>query len=262
MTVCNKDGIPDPYQPEALPKINQLNIISGNDSSIFIFDADMALVSGRNNTLTGIKGYEWFTMEYADTEHKLLSGAEYNTASDPNGHRTQRKVSYSRDERNMLSKVTREEWASKSYTLTYDDKYRLTQLTLNESNVVNRYTITYDDRSNVSSVEIYKKASDVEGNSKVEFSGYDNKTNPFRFLVNVFYAPVFSSNNGAIFFGKIESSIGLLLSKNNPEKAVRYEKNGNDWQEGTTIFYTYTSGENDYLVSISGGGLSLTIEYH
>ena len=259
---CNKDGIPDPYQPETLQKINRLDFISGNDSSIFIFDNDMILVSGRNNTLTGIKGYEWFTMEYADNDRKLLSGAVYNTASDPDGHRTERKVSYSRDDRNMLSKVTREEWGSRSYTFTYDDKYRLTQLMMNETNIINRFSITYDDRSNVSSVEVYKKVSDVEGTSKIEFSGYDNNSNPFRFLVNVFYAPVFSSINGAVYFGKIESSLGLLLSRNNPANASFYTKNDENWDEDSSWSYSYTIGENSYPSAITGGGLSLKIEFH
>ncbi|MDR1171236.1 MAG: hypothetical protein LBL24_02155 [Bacteroidales bacterium] len=259
---CNDDDIRDPYQPVALSKINQLNFISGNDSSIFIYDADMILTSGRDNTFTGIREYEWFTMEYADTEHKQLSGAEYNVSDDPvTGHRTERRAAYSRDDCNMLAKVTREEWDSKSFSFSYDDRYRLIQLTLNAPNTVNHYTIAYDDQSNVSSVELYQKAARAEGYFKHEFSEYDSKSNPFHFLVNVFYAPVFSSSDGAVFFDKMSSSLGLLLSKNNPGKVVNYTKNENDWEKGGTSTYSYQYGENNYPVGISGNGLSLAVEY-
>ncbi len=262
---CNDDDIRDPYQPVTLPKINQLNFISGNDSSIFIYDADMIMTSGRDNTLTGIKEYEWFTMEYTDTDRKQLSGATYNISDDPvTGRRTERKATYSRDDRNMLAKVTRDgtDWDSKSFSFSYDDQYRLTQLTLNAPNTVNRYTIAYDGRSNVSSVELYQKASNVEETYKYEFSEYDSQSNPFYFLVNVFYAPVFSSNDGAVFFNKMSSSLGLLLSKNNPGKVVKHKKDGSNWvEDGTPIEYSYRYGENNYPVSISGSGLSLIIEY-
>lgn len=258
---CNDDDIRDPYQPVTLPKINQLNFISGSDSSIFIYDNNVVMTSGRDNTIAGIKGYEWFTMEYVDTDRKQLSGAEYNVASDPDGHRTERKVTYSRDDRNMLAKVTREEWDSKSYSFSYDDQYRLIQLTLNEPNTINRYTIAYDDRSNVSSVELYQKASNSGETYKYEFSEYDSQSNPFYLLVNAFYAPVFSSNDGAVFFNKISSSLGLLLSKNNPGKIASYSKNGNDWEADRASIYIYQYNENNYPVSISGNGLSLIVEY-
>ena len=261
LVACNKEKVSDPYQPVTLSHINRLDLISGNDSSILIFDAGMVLTSGKNNTVNP-KGYEWFTMKYADVECQLLTGAEYNVANDPAGHRTERAVTYSLDKRNMLSKVTREDWASKSFSLSYDAQFRLIQLTFNDLGAVNRYTIAYDDRSNVSSVELYQKASNVEGTEKHEFLDYDSNTNPFYFLVNVFYAPVLSSNNGVIFFDKLSKSLGVLLSKNNPRKVVRYLQNGKDWEEIGTSSYSYEYGENNRPVSIAGEGLSLKIEYH
>ncbi len=261
VAACTKDDIPDPYQPVDLSKINRLDFISGNDSSIYVFDANMILTSGRDNNASGIAGYEWFTMEYADQDNKHLSGAIYRTASSPDGHMTERQMTYSLDERNMLSKVTREDWASKSFSFVYDDKYRLSQLTMNDNNTINRYSITYDDQSNVTSVEVYRKVSNVEGTSKTEFSGYDGKQNPFRFLINAFYAPFFSSNNGAIFYGKVP--LGMLLSKNNPGKAIEYIKDGDTYSEsGTEINYSYEYGNNNYPASVTGGGLSLNIKYH
>ena len=262
VAACNKDDNPDPYQPVTLPKINRLDLINGNDSTIYIYNANMVLTSGRDNTMTGIKGYEWFTMEYADEACQQLSGALYKVANDPSAHMTERQVTYARNNRNMLATVTREEWASKSFSFSYDDQYRLTQLTLNESGAINRYTIAYDNRSNVSSIEIYRKVSDVEGNVKQEFSGYDNHLNPFRFLANVFYAPVFSSNNGAVFFNKMSLSLGSLLSVNNPGSVMSYIKNGNDWEEDGSLDYVYEYSPNNYPVSISGNGLSLEIKYH
>lgn len=260
MIACNKDDIRDPYQPVTLPAINQLNFIYGNDSSVFIFDDGMILTSGRDNTLS-VSAFEWFAMEYADADRKQLSGALYKTASDPTAHMTERKVTYSRDDRNMLAKLTREEWDSKSFSFSYDEQYRLSQLTLNMPNTVNRYTITYDDLSNVATVESYRKVSDIEGTDKYEFSGYE-KSNPFYFLVNVFYAPVFSSNNGTVFFDKMSSSLGLLLSKNNPGKVVKYAKNGNKWEESGSDTYSYLYDAADkYPVHISGGNLELTVEY-
>jgi len=260
VVACNKNDNSEPYQPVPLPKIDRLEFISGNDSSIFIFDKNMVLTSGRNNTFNP-KGYEWFTVKYADVECQQLMGAEYIVANDPDGRMTEREVTYSRDKRNMLSRVTREEWASKSYSFSYDDQNRLTQLTLNEPNTLNRYTIVYDEKSNVSSIELYQKVSNTEGTVKHEFLDYDSNPNPFRFLVNVFYAPVFSSNNGTLFFNKMSSSLGLLLSKNNPGEVIRYAKKGDDWEETASSKYSYESGWNNYPVHISGGGLSLEIKY-
>ncbi len=263
IVACNKDDIPDPYQPVTLPKISRLDFINGNDSSVFIFDANMILTSGRDNNATGIYGYEWYTVQYSDSEKKHLAGAVYNVSKQQDGHRDEYKASYSRDERNMLSKVTREsdDWKSRSFSFGYDDQYRLSQLTMNDDQTVNRYTIVYDDRSNVTSVEVYQKVSTVEGTTKWEFSGYDSNPNPFRFLVNAFYAPVFSSNNGPITYNTISSSLGLLLSQNNPAKVISYTKTGDDWEKLSEATYSYEYGSDNYPVSISGG-LSLSIEYH
>ena len=249
-TACNKDDIPDPYVPESFSKkITRLDFIYGNDSTIYMFDANMMLTSGRDNIVVGSSGYEWFTMLYSGNGH--LTGAEYNVSSSSTGHRNPYQVTYSSDKRDMLSKISFGDWKTKTFSFSYDESYRLIQLTMNDVQTMNRYTIAYDDNSNVISIEMYAKVADVEGTTKIDYSEYDANPNPFRYLVNVFYAPYFSSGNGAIFYNKIP--LGMLLSKNNPGKAVK---------DGIITEYQYLLGEDNYPVGITGEGLSLTVKYY
>lgn len=258
LVACNKTAH-DPYQPVSLAKIDRLDFISKNDSSIFIYDAGMTLTSGRDNYMpaagSGSK-YEWFTMQYSGKG--LLTGAEYDVANSPENHRDFFQVAFSRNDRNMLSKVTREESRS-TVSLSYNDDYRLTQMTVTDDQAFNRYTITYKG-DNVSSVEIYRKVANVEGTTREDYSDYDAYSNPFHFLVNIFYAPAFASKYGPVRYDYIP--IGLLLSVNNPKKVTKYTKSGNDWEENVSSTYLYEYGENNYPVSISSEDLSLEIQYH
>ena len=251
---CNDDDIPEPYQPVTnLPKIKQLEFVSGTDSSIFVFDTDMVLISGRSNK-PGF-GYEWFTMQYS--EKGQLTGAEYNTASSSGGHRDFYQVTYSRNNRNMLSGLSREGW-TKTFSFAYDDSYRLNRITFTEGKSVIRHTVEYDDQSNVLSVETYKNTPS-DSYEKSVCSDYDDKRNPFRFLVNVFFAPYFSSNSGVIFFDNIPP--GMLLSRNNPGQIKQYIKNGEEWTEtGTAVFHRENHNEDGYPTQIDGD-LSMEIRY-
>ena len=258
IVACNKTTT-DPYQPVTLPKIDRLNFISGNDSSVFMYDVGMTLISGRDNYIPSSGSgsmYEWFTMQY--TDNGLLKGAEYDVANSPTSHKDFFQVAFSRNNRNMLSKVTREN-SKLTVSLSYNDAHKLTQITVTGDQVENRYTIAYSG-NNVSSVEIYRKVTNVEGTTRVDYSDYDARPNPFRFLANVFYAPAFASKYGPVRYDYIP--IGLLLSVNNPKTVAQYAKNGNDWEEDGSSAYLYEYGENNYPVSISGEGLLLEIQYH
>lgn len=257
---CNKDDIPDPYQPENLPVVNRIDFISGIDSSVYVFDANMNLTKGRDNHAQGITGYEWFTMQYS-SDGKQLTGAEYEVSRQIDSHKDPIPVSYSRDDRNMLSRVTREGW-TKTLSFAYDENYRLKQVTVKDANgYEQRYTITYSG-SNVSSVEEYLNLPN-EKYVKTEYSDYDNNPNPFRFLVNVFYAPMFSSVYGVARYDNIP--FGMFLSANNPKTAVEYTKNESNEYIATgnsaTFSYEYDE-ENKYPVQISGGGLNLEVKYY
>ena len=107
-----------------------------------------------------------------------------------------------------------------------------------------------------------KSENGGEITTKTIYDEYDSNMNPFRYLVNVFHAPIFASTYGQIRYDVIP--LGLLLSANIPGTATQYEKEGGDWVEiGTTGNYN-VSVENNRPVSISGGDLSLSlkIKYH
>ena len=254
---CNKDNIPDPYQPVNLPDIRRVDFISGNDSSVYIFDNDMILSNGRTNNVLGITGFEWFTMHYSDS--KLLTGATYDVARQFDARRDYYEIMYTRDERNMLSKVDREEW-TKTLSFTYGDNYLLKQVMVRaENGYEERYTITYSG-FNVSSVEKYLNQPN-EQYIKTEYSGYE-KHNPFRFLVNVFYTPLFSSTYGAVRYDNIP--FGMFLSANNPKQMTEYMKdeNGEYVTTGNSATFSYEYGEDNYPILINGGGLNLEIKYY
>ncbi|MDR1864120.1 MAG: hypothetical protein LBR08_00945 [Bacteroidales bacterium] len=230
---CNKDTIPEPYQPVDLPHVSRIDFIAGSDSSVFVYDGDMLLRSGRNHT-ADVNERERFAMQYS--ENNRLSGAEYEVVQ---GLRLNPvAVTYSRDERNMLSKVTREGW-NKTFTFSYDDHYRLHLITVTVPEGVNRYTVTYDGQSNVAAVELYQKISETEGITKWTYGEYDAHPNPFRFLVNVFFAPAFSSGCGAVRYDNLP--LGMLLSVNNPGK-VTEERNG----ENNLTVFRYEYGEDNF----------------
>lgn len=259
-TACNEDDIPDPYVPVNFSKkITRIDFISGNDSTVYKFDSDMKLTSGRDNNATGIGGYEWFTMQYSGSGH--LTGAVYVTADNPFAHAETYQVTCSSDDRDMLSRISFGDWrprTSRTFSFSYDADYRLAQLTMNDGDAqtINRYTMVYDDNSNVTSVEIYKKSSYAESTTKIDYGDYDTDLqNPFRYLVNVFYAPYFTSGNGAIFYDKIP--LAMLLSKNTPGKAVETTDTQTETSE-----YKYQLGDDGYPVGISGGGLFLTVKYY
>ena len=255
---CNRDDISDPYQPVTLPKIDRLDFVNGNDSSIFIYHTDKVLTSGRDNYIPGSGSgsmYEWFTMQY--TGNGLLNGAVYDVASSPTDHKDFFQATFSRNNRNMLSKITRED-SKMTVSLSYDD-IKLTRITVTGDQVENRYTIEYSGE-NVSSVEIYRKVANVEGTTREDFSDYDTYPNPFYFLVNTFYAPAFASKYGPVRFDYIP--LGFLLSANNPKTITKYAKNGNDWEKDGNSIYVYEYDDHHYPVSISGEGLSLTIKYY
>jgi hypothetical protein len=134
MVTCNKN---DPtYQPVTLPNINRLDFINGNDSSIFIYDANMVLTSGRGNHVVNNAWKESFVMEY---RKDLLTGATYEYVLA--GRNDTRDVTFSRNNLNMLSKLTCSTW-TKTLTFLYDD-YRLTQITIADARSENRYSILY-----------------------------------------------------------------------------------------------------------------------
>jgi hypothetical protein len=250
---CNEDNIRDPYRPVILPKINRLNFISGNDSSIFIYNTDMIMTSGRDNNVRNNGWKESFVMEY---QNSLLTGATYEYLMDE--RKQTRNVAYKRNDFNMLSTVVSETW-TKSLSLSYDESYRLIQIYMKEGSTENLYAITYDG-SNVATVELHQISENGgESNTRVEYTDYDSNANPFHFLVNVFYAPAFASAYGPVRYDNLP--LGMLLSANNPTTAVQYVKNGDNWgNDGTTIDYLYEYEDND-PVNISGGGVSLRIEY-
>jgi hypothetical protein len=155
----------------------------------------------------------------------------------------------------MLSVMKREDW-NKTYTFTYDTQFRLIFFSIQlPQNGVNNYTIEYDDHSNVVAVERYSSISGTTGTIRTEYSGYDNHPNPFRLLVNVFYAPVFASSYGALRWEAIP--LGMLLSANNPGKESR---------ETETLYQYEYDGTNGYPVAISNnagnGTFPLSIEYY
>jgi hypothetical protein len=252
-TACSKDEIQGVYQPEELSGLRQLKFSNGSDSSIYIFDAAMTLVSGRGNTAGSNEWQESFEMKYQD---KLLTGAEYQFPL--LGRDSWRTVSYARNSRNMLSNVDGEDM-NRSISCSYDDRYRLTQIFDEFKGGANRYTIAYDDRSNVSSVELYRSMP-TGTYTKWEYGDYDTCENPFRFLVNVFYAPVFSSKYGPVRYDAIP--LGMLLSVNNPREATRYERAGDGEYPaaGAAEKYSYTCNDDRYPVRVDGA-FSLTIEY-
>ena len=256
MLSCNDDDIPEVYQPQSLPAMRQINYIQNKDSSIYLFDQSMQLTSGRCNTM-GFSGKELFTMEYSAAGY--LSGAEYTIQASRNNLYL---VSYSLNDRNMLSKVTREE-RSETISLGYDGDYRLTQVTVNtETGAMTRYTIEYDGSNNVASVEKFM-AYPSDSYTKWEFGDYDVHNNPFRFLVNVFFAPAFSSAYGPVRYDNDSNiNFAMLLSRNNPGGAIEYRKDteGNYLATGVTQEYNYDYNDDKYPVAISGG-ITLNIEY-
>jgi hypothetical protein len=253
---CNKDKMPDLYRPVTLPEIQRIDFISKKDTSVFIYNDRMLLQSGRCNS-SGF-GAEWLTLRYSENnqltgaEYEILLGQRYNAQT----------ATYSRNERNLLSKVIRDDWEDQTFSFSYDEKHRLTLITINlPQNGTNRYTISYDELSNVSSVERYAKIAETEGETKWTFSDYDLQPNPFGFLVNVFYAPAFSSAYGPVRYDNIP--FGLLLSKNNPGKMMEYQKNGNDYALQSTNSFRYEYGEDDYPISITKDDYPLlTIDYY
>ena len=255
LAACNKKENPYPYQAVTLPQISRLDFISGNDSSIFIYDANMIMTSGRGNQAGNAAWKESFVLEYRDD---LLTGATYEYAL--SGRNETREVTFSRHDDHMLSKVTSQTW-TKNLTFSYDD-YRLSQFTIIDGRTENRYSILYLG-SNVVSVELYKKSENGgEMTTKTIYDEYDSNMNPFRYLVNVFHAPAFASNYGTVRYDVIP--LGLLLSANVPGTAAQFEKQGDDWVETGDTGHYQVSVENNHPVGISGGDLSLSfkIEYH
>ena len=255
LVACNKTDNPDPYQPVTLPQISRLDMISENDSSIFYFDSNMILTSGRGNKAENTAWKESFVMEYRDD---LLTGATYEYVLA--GRNETREVTFSRNDYRMLSKVTSQTW-TKNLTFSYDD-YRLSQITLIDGRTENRYSILYLG-SNVVTVELYKKSENGgETATKTIYDAHDSNMNPFRYLVNVFHAPAFASNYGTVRYDLIP--LGLLLSANIPGTAAQYEKQGDDWVKIGDNKPYHVSIENNRPVSISGGDLSVSLktEYH
>jgi len=255
VVTCNKDNPSEPYQPVALPGINRLDFICGNDSSIFIYDANMVLTSGRGNQNGNSAWKETFVMEY---RNDLLTGATYEYVLA--GRNDTRDVTYNRNDFNMLSKLTCSTW-TKTLTFSYDD-YRLTQIKITDARTENRYTIVYLGL-NVISVELFRKSENGgETTTKTMYDDHDSNMNPFRYLVNVFHAPAFASAYGSIRYDLVP--MGLLLSANIPGTAAQYVKNGDDWVETEGASNYHVSVENNRPVGISGGDLSipLKIEYH
>ncbi|MDR2037109.1 MAG: hypothetical protein LBQ60_04230 [Bacteroidales bacterium] len=253
---CKDDDPVDPYIPVNLPSIQKITFTEGQDSSIFVYDQDMRLLSGKCKNFGGMSGEEKFTVHYSDQGH--LAGAKYEVLQ---GSRySEFSVNYSLNDRNMLSGLTREDW-TKSLSFSYDEHYRLVQLTVHlPQNGINRYTISYDDQSNVSSVELYLKIADVEGYTKTEYDQYDGSPNPFSYLVNVFYAPVFSSNYGPVRYDAL--SLGMLLSANNPGKITEYRKEGEAYVLTSSTLLEYTYADDRYPVEITGDSFSLKVGYH
>ena len=249
--VTCKDKPSDPYQPVTLPNINRLDIINGNDSSIFVFDANMTLTSGRSNQVGNNAWKESFVMEY---RNDLLTGATYEYVLA--GRNDTRDVTFKRNDFNMLSKLTCSTW-TKTLSFSYES-YRLTQITITDASTENRYTIVYLGL-NVVSVELYKKSENGgEVTTKTIYDDHDSNMNPFRYLVNVFHAPAFASTYGPVRYDMIP--MGLLLSANIPGTAAQYEKNGDDWIEIGGISNYHVSVENNRPVSISGGDLSFSLK--
>ncbi len=251
---CSKDNIPDPYQPVNLPKIQQLDVVNGNDSSLYYFDANMLLISGKNNTSGNSSWQESYTVNYQGDQ---LIGATYEYVQQ--GRNQTRTATYSRDERNILSKVTSEGW-TQSISFSYDEYYRLTQVTVFDNDVVSRYTISYNEQSNVSSVECYRNTPS-DSYTKWDYSDYDTMQNPFRFLINVFYAPAFSSNYGPVRYATIP--LGMLLSVNNPGKMIEYVKTGDTYAaSGNQDVYQYEYDGENYPTKININQWSLEVKYY
>ncbi|MDR2848841.1 MAG: hypothetical protein LBV39_07040 [Bacteroidales bacterium] len=247
---CERDEKQEPYLPESLPSFQQVNFSGATDTSVVLFNGDMQLLHGRNTTTSF--GQERFTMQYAGSD---LTGMEYESKSKSGTHYNLLSVSFSCNKHNMMSSLKREDW-NKTYTFTYDKQFRLIFFSIElPQNGVNNYTIEYDDRSNVVAVERYSSIAGTEGTIRTEYSGYDSHPNPFRLLVNVFYAPVFASSYGALRWEAIP--LGMLLSANNPGKTTE--------SRGTETSYQYEYGANDYPVSIKDnagtGTFPLNIEY-
>ncbi|MDR1154379.1 MAG: hypothetical protein LBL04_06685 [Bacteroidales bacterium] len=253
-TACNDDNIRAPYRPVTLPKISRLNIISGSDSSVFIYNTDMILTSGRDNSEGNSAWKESFAMEY---QNSLLTGATYEYLMDE--RKQTRNISYKRNDFNMLSTIVSETW-TKGLSLSYDESYRLIQIYMKDGSTENLYVITYNG-PNVATVELHQISENGgESDTRTEYTAYDSNANPFHFLVNVFHAPAFASAYGPVRYDSLP--LGMLLSANNPTASVSYVKNGEHWENnGTPVDYMYEYADND-PVTISGGGVSLVIEYH
>ncbi len=259
VSACSKDDIPDPYQPKALPAITRLNVISGLDSSIYFFNSRTQLSSGRNNSVGyGNSSRESYSIEYSND---LLVGADYENWL---GSRTQpRRVTYSRNDRNMLATVSSDEKSDGAFSLSYNDQYLLSQIIYTDAqSTISKYTITYDANANVSVVELHTQGSAViEKYEKWEYQSYDSHPNPFYFLVNVFYAPVFSSTRGPVLSQTIP--LGSLLSVNNPGAFMKYTKSSSSDEYGSGMGYPYTytyDDNNEYPVEVSVG-VNLKFEY-
>jgi major membrane immunogen (membrane-anchored lipoprotein) len=263
---CSKDKIPEPYQPVDMPSISRIDFICDRDSSVYFFNENMVLTSGRGNTAGNNAWKESFTLEYSG---ELLTGAAYEYI-ESSGRIQERKAVFSRNDRNMLSKVACENTGIPQTTLAYDDRYRLTQISFQiDDSYAALYTVTYDDNSNVSSVEEYKRVP-VDSYIKWEYGNYETgeKINPFRFLVNVFHAPVFSSQYGALFHSKIFSSnnfhlLGLILSKNNPGTAVKSVKEADEYKlENVSRSYIYEYDDDGYPLAVfSADAMLFVINY-
>ncbi|MDR1668289.1 MAG: hypothetical protein LBS03_11480 [Bacteroidales bacterium] len=229
------------YEPELLPAFRRVDFVTaGGDSSIFVYDGQMQLLSGRCHSATF--GRERFTMQYSDGRP---TGAEYETVIGTRDNPVP--VSFSLNRHNMLLTLTREGW-DKTFTFTYDDRFRLISFSVQlPQNGIYSSTISYDEQSNVSAVERYSNISGTQGATRTEFSDYDRHPNPFRLLVNVFYAPLFASAYGPLRYDNLGIPSGMVLSVNNPGKIIEYPDTGSSYER----IFEYRYDSNGYPVSIN-----------
>jgi hypothetical protein len=253
LAACKEEEVRT-YTQEDLPAFRRVDFVTaGGDSSVFVYDEHMQLVSGRCNSIAF--GNERFTMQYSDGR---LTGAEYETRI--GARYSPVPVNFSLNRHGMLQTVVREGW-DKTFTFAYDDRFRLISFSVQlPQNGVYSNAITYDEQSNVSVVERFSSISGTQGTTRMEFSDYDRHPNPFRLLVNVFYAPLFASAYGPLRYDNIGIPLGMILSVNNPGKMIEYPGAGNSRE--SVFDYRYNS--DGYPVSISrpaDSSFPLSIKY-
>ncbi|MDR0714307.1 MAG: hypothetical protein LBF89_08635 [Bacteroidales bacterium] len=240
LAACNEEDV-QTYEPETLPTFRRVDFVTvRNDSSIFMYDEHMQLIAGRCNSVSF--GQERFTMQYSDGR---LTGAEYETSIGTRYNPAP--VDFSLNRHGMLQAVVREGW-DKTFTFTYDDRFRLVSFSVQlPQNGVYNNTVSYDEQSNVSVIERFSSISGIQGSARMEFSDYDRSPNPFRLLINVFYAPLFASAYGPLRYDNTGISLGLILSVNNPGKIVEYPDAGGSYES----IFEYSYGPDNYPVSIN-----------